>query len=158
MIPGLAQLPRLLPTGPLLAASLLALALPACGDAAGDAQEAAEAEERRDSLGRVQSAAERHLTDELAALLPGVWRQAGSDDALEITLLGQDAVTGDLALLVEVGPSGALHPARVALSETQALVEFTDDGTSWSIDALEEDRLILLRGDSLGRRIYQRAR
>lgn len=77
---------------------------------------------------------------------------------MEITLLGQDAVSGDLALLVEDRRSGAVHPARVLIFETQAVVEYTEDSAAWSIDVLEEDLLVLVPSDGASRQRYQRAR
>lgn len=135
----------------------------ACGDDGGDpGRDAGFEEGPGGSLGPGRSAVEEQLAEELAALLPGAWAWdeastvRGAD--LEVTFLGHDAVSGDLALLVETEPEQELRPARVILSDDQAMVEFTDDHVSYSVDAIEDDRFVLVATDGTEKLVYRRIR
>jgi len=147
----------------LLLLVLVAGTLAACGDDGGESERLVGFDETlAGSLGPDRSAVEEQLAEELAALLPGAWAWdeastvRGAD--IEVTFLGHDAVSGDLALLIETVPVAELRPARVVLSDDQAVVEFPDDHVSYSVDAIEDDRLVLVGQDSTEKLVYRRIR
>lgn len=112
---------------------------------------------------------EELLAEDMEALLPGdwVWDQRASSlpeamsavEELSIVFLGHDAVTGDVALLIEEDHhSGQLLPARVSLDESEATLRFPETETALGIEHIEDD-LLILRSESDGTRlVYRRHR
>ena len=134
----------------------------ACGDAEdGYDREGVFEEGYSSSLGPERSAVEEQLAEELAALLPGMWAWDEASSVrradLAVTFLGQDALRGDLALLVE-SIDDDLQPARVVLSDDQAVIELPDIQTRYTVDAIEDDRLVMVDMETGDKHVYRRVR
>ncbi len=97
---------------------------------------------------------EEQRAEEVEALLPGAWIQARAVPeeaeldlpALSISFLGHEAVTGDAALLLEVGDDAEqterrIQAARVQFSHMDATLHLGD--RAWRMDLVEEDLLVL---------------
>ncbi len=93
-----------------------------------------------------RTSTEAQRAEEIEALLPGVWMwEDGSADALDLSIvfLGHDAVTGDVALLIEGESDDAVVPASVQLQGPVATL-VVDTAQAWRITALRDDSLVLV--------------
>ncbi|MEL6180761.1 MAG: hypothetical protein AAFS10_17500, partial [Myxococcota bacterium] len=124
-----------------LALTWLVMCLVGCVDEDADAWSDGQ-QELLYSLSSGRTPIEEQLAGELEGLLPGDWAQADIDTQteLQITFLGHDAVTGDIAFLLE---DAEVHPTRVVLSEDQALLILSDHNRSYLIEHLDADTLAL---------------
>jgi hypothetical protein len=121
-------------------------------------------------LGASRSLHEELLAEEVEALLPGDWLwdhaqpQAGELEmpALSILFLGHDAVTGDAAVLLELGDDAEqtqrqLQAARVHFDDTVATLHMSEDSGTWRVQSMSEDQLVLHDLQTDTRHFYLRA-
>ena len=108
--------------------------------------------------GAPRTSLEAQRAEEVEALLPGAWMwtegSAGTVD-LSIVFLGHDAVSGDVALLIEGENDDAVIPASVRLDGPSATL-LVGASESWSIELLADDTLVLADPTSGRRARYQR--
>lgn len=130
-----------------------------------------EPEEPAAELTPLRTLQEAHLAEEAEALLPGewVWDHQSSDgletdlSALTITYLGNDAVSGDMALLLKTGDDAEqttpqVQAASIRFTNSSATLHLNDRKTSWDLQLLHEDTLELRSTLSGSRLIYRRVR
>ncbi len=119
-----------------------------------------------EELSSGRSFEEELLAEDLEALLPGVWLLDTEDhhtlalDELSIVFLGHDAVTGDVALLIDTQDESedSLQPARAHLADSDATLHLTQDDISLRIEQIEDDLLVLQADDETPRLVYRRLR
>jgi hypothetical protein len=103
-----------------------------------------EADIDSDTVEGTRSLQEALLAEEIEALLPGTWMSdTGSPDLgdLSIVFLGHDAMSGDVALLIEGETDESLEPALVSLRDNTAILTLNDG--DWEIDSLGNEELVL---------------
>jgi hypothetical protein len=123
------------------------------------------------ALPQARSLQEELLAEEVEALLPGdwVWDHAQPQDAevelptLSILFLGHDAVTGDAALLLNLGDDAEqseqrLQAARVQFQPQRATLWLGEDHDAFLLDTIAEDLLVLQDRQTGARLFYLRAR
>lgn len=108
---------------------------------------------------------EELLAEDLEALLPGSWvleSQSAQPDTrplFDITFLGHDAVSGDLALLLEdPADPNSIEPVRVTLSESEATLRLAQNGRSFRVEQIEDELLVLHQDETNVRLVYTRRR
>jgi hypothetical protein len=110
---------------------------------------------------------EELLAEDIEALLPGTWRfQASQQNSraplggkdLDIIVLGHDAVTGDVAILIEGPLDGDLQPGRIVLDESVAILRLPEVDNRLRIERIEDDVLILQDDDERTTLLYHRER
>ena len=107
---------------------------------------------------------EELLAEDMEALLPGRWAwdetstiaHPTEGEALSIVFLGHDAVTGDVALLIE--SLDELQPARVVLEGGEATLWIGAEEASFRVERIEDDVLVLQGDESTDRLVYNRRR
>jgi len=93
---------------------------------------------------------EELLAEDIEALLPGTWEWEKTSDAdppvksqeISIVFLGHDAVTGDVAILIET-PNHEIQPALVTLDEGVASLQLPPENSQLRIERIEDDVLVL---------------
>lgn len=93
-----------------------------------------------------RTSVEASRAEEVEALLPGAWMwEHGSADAVDLSIvfLGHDAVSGDVALLIEGEDDEQVAPASVRLQGSSAELVTAGEGV-WRIEVLGNDRLVLV--------------
>ncbi len=96
------------------------------------------------------------LAEDVEALLPGswIWDHTQSEDievdmsALSILFLGHDAVTGDVAILIEEGDDAEqtqrqLQAARVSITNKRAMLHLSESPQVYQIEEINEEQLVL---------------
>jgi len=134
---------------------LMVCGLTGCVDEDADAWSDNAQQELLYSLSSGRTPVEERLAGELEGLLPGDWARAAEEGEpeLHITFLGHDAVTGDIALLME---DAEVHPTRVVLSDEQALLILTELNRSYLIEHIDADTLALQELETGERFVYHR--
>lgn len=109
---------------------------------------------------------EELMAEDIEALLPGTWRWDQSSthqppldsEDLSIVFLGHNAVTGDVALLIETPDQDELQPARVSMDESAASLHLPETDTSFRVERIEDDVLVLQDDAMSIRLVYRRQR
>lgn len=121
-------------------------------------------------LGGSRSLHEELLAEEVEALLPGDWlwdhAQPQTEElempALSILFLGHDAVSGDAAVLLELGDDAEqtqtrIQAARVHFEDTVATLHLNQGRRGWRVESIGEDQLVLHDLETDTRHFYLRA-
>ena len=110
---------------------------------------------------------EELLAEDIEALLPGTWRWERSSQGsqpplggadLDIVVLGHDAVSGDVAILIDQPLDSELKPGRVVLDESVAIIQFPETESRLRIERIEDDILVLQDDDERTTLLYHRKR
>ena len=88
---------------------------------------------------------ETQLAEKVEALLPGTWattQERADIGDLFIVFLGHDAVSGDVAVLIEADFTEALQAVSVSVQDNVATLAL--HGQHWEIATLGDEELVLL--------------